>query len=53
MDPRGENPEDQPGLETPSGAPRAGAGRSTSLFDRMRASLGGVDAPEGSDDDGT
>ena len=52
VDYRDEDPQDQPQLETPPGAPRAGAGRPTSLFDRMRASLGGVVAPEGSDGEG-
>ena len=52
VDDRDENPQEQPQLQTPQGAPRAGAGRPTSLFDRMRASFGGVDAPEGSDDEG-
>ena len=52
VDHRGENPQDQPQPETPSGAPRAGAGRSTGLLDRMRASFGGVDVPEVSDDEG-
>ena len=52
VDHRDEIPQEQPQLDTSSGAPRAGAGRSASLFDRMRASLGGVDAPEVSDDQG-
>ena len=37
VDHRDENPQDQPQLETPSGAPRGGAGRPTSLLDRMHA----------------
>ena len=52
VDHREEIPQEQSQLDTSSGAPRAGAGRSASLFDRMRASLGGVDAPEVSDDQG-
>ena len=47
---RDESPQDQPQPPTPSGAPSAGGGRSASLFERMRSSFGGVDAPEGSDD---
>ena len=50
VDHREEIPQEPPQLDTSSGAPRAGAGRSASLFDRMRASLGGVDASEVSDD---
>ena len=44
VDNRDEAPQDQPQPHTPSGAPSAGGGRSTSLFERMRSSFGGVDA---------
>ena len=50
VDHRSESPQDEPQPHTPSGAPGAGGGRSTSLFERMRSSFGGVDAPEGSDE---
>ena len=50
VDHRDESPQDEPQPHIPSGAPSAGGGRSASLFERMRSSFGGVDAPEGSDE---
>ena len=48
----GENPQDQLHPGEALGTPGAGSGRATGLFGRMRASLGGLGATEGSDEEG-